>query len=157
MTTGTLMIQTEKKVKIVDTLQVLISVLAAELDLNFEQQRTADLLTPKMLKASCYWSMSRTSLTKSMLLNSECNIATACSSPVPSTSSDLLPSQQLHPMIEFWSCTAQQRLSFARSFWDFLFSPFFQEPISNQSVESSPVFLPCFHIAPYPEFDHLTY
>ena len=43
------MIWTEKKVKIVDTLQVLVSVLAAELDLNFEQQRTADLLTPKLL------------------------------------------------------------------------------------------------------------
>ena len=70
MTTGTLLIQTEKKVKIVDTLQVLIPVLAAELDLNFEQQRTADLLTPKMLQASCYWSMSRTSLTESMLQNS---------------------------------------------------------------------------------------
>ena len=97
MTTGTLMIQTEKKVKIVDTLQVLISVLAAELDLNFEQQRTADLLTPKMLQASCYWSMSRTSLTESMLQNSECNIATAFSSSVPSTS------QELHPMIEFSS------------------------------------------------------
>ena len=39
-------------------LQVLISLLAAQLGLNLVQQRTADLLTPKMLEASSYWSMS---------------------------------------------------------------------------------------------------
>ena len=60
-------------------------------------------------------------------------------------------------MTEFSGCTAQQRPSFARYFWGFLFSPCFQEPISNLSVEMSPAFLTCFHITPYLEFNHLIY
>ena len=46
-----------KKSKIVNKWQVFSSILAVKLGLNVVQQRTADLLSPKMLEASSYWSM----------------------------------------------------------------------------------------------------
>ena len=138
-----------------NTWQVLISILAAELGLNFVQQRTADLLTPKMLKASSIGQCKKTSLTTSIWQDWQ-----YCNSMFISCSLHLLrlfAISAASPKEWILELHSSAKTVICQVFWVFLFTPFYQEPNSDQSVELSPAFLACFHLVPYPDFDHLTY
>ena len=80
------------------------------------------------------------------------NIAPALPSPVPSTSSELLPFLMLHLSTDTFrnfaadlgpSFEADLGPSFAKCFWVFNFSSFLQEPNPNYSLGFSPAFSVC--------------